>query len=269
MTATTVASGPREGEAGAGDGGTARRWRRLLVRVAEWRPPPVPTVVVVPHPDDESLMFGGLIGHQRDGGVPVTVVAVTDGEAAYPDVDPSALALRRRGEQEAALAVLGVEPGAVVRLGLPDGEVASHHAAVTDAVADLTPPGGLLAAPWLGDHHCDHEATGRAVATAAARTGVDLVYGLFWTWHHTGPDRSAAAPLGRLPLADGGARRRRAMAEHRSQTTEGCLRPILGAAELEPILWEAEYHVIITAGSPAGFTGRRYPAPAVPVPGRR
>ncbi len=39
-------------------------------------------VVVTPHPDDETLGVGGIIAAMAGAGLPVTVVSVTDGEAA-------------------------------------------------------------------------------------------------------------------------------------------------------------------------------------------
>ena len=59
-------------------------WLAVLHNVPKWVPPMWPTVVIAPHPDDETLGAGRLIATQRRQGVPVTIVAVTNGEAAYP-----------------------------------------------------------------------------------------------------------------------------------------------------------------------------------------
>jgi LmbE family N-acetylglucosaminyl deacetylase len=64
------------------------------------------STVVAPHPDDETLAAGGLIATQRSRHLPVTLLAVTDGEAAYPDVPD--LARTRRLEQARAAVALGV-----------------------------------------------------------------------------------------------------------------------------------------------------------------
>ena len=50
-----------------------------------WEPPFVPTLVLEPHPDDETLGAGGLTVKLCSLGVPVTVVALTDGDHAYTD----------------------------------------------------------------------------------------------------------------------------------------------------------------------------------------
>lgn len=177
--------------------------------------------MVAPHPDDEVLGCGGLIARQRSRGIDVLVVAVTDGDAAFGCADPR-LAWVRRREQVAACAELGVHPGALLRLGLPDGAVAEHESAVTTAVGELLCDGDLVVAPWTRDHHCDHEAVGRAVARLAVGHGVrrpvQQVGSLVW-----GPLRSAPPDDGELPLLalrlrpDEQRRRLAALDRHRSQ----------------------------------------------------
>ncbi len=75
------------------------RWRTALADAECWRPPAGRILVVVPHPDDEVLATGALLAGADDA----ALLAVTDGEAAYPrQVAPEALAERRRCEQDAA-----------------------------------------------------------------------------------------------------------------------------------------------------------------------
>ncbi|HET9769127.1 MAG TPA: PIG-L family deacetylase [Thermoanaerobaculia bacterium] len=104
-------------------------------------------LVLAPHPDDESLGFGGLAATYRAQGKPVTEVVVTDGDAyceacrlwksssvhgptctgielsnlATPEVD--SFAEVRRGESVAAATVLGL--GAPTFLGYPDAGLAA------------------------------------------------------------------------------------------------------------------------------------------------
>lgn len=104
-------------------------------------------LVLAPHPDDESLGFGGLASLYREQDKPVTVVVVTDGDAyceacrlwknssvrgapcvanelsnlATPAVD--SFAEVRRGESTAAAATLGLPPPAF--LGYPDTSLAA------------------------------------------------------------------------------------------------------------------------------------------------
>ena len=62
-----------------------REWINSLGALASWQPPAASLLVIAPHPDDETLAVGGLIAAQRAKGLEVVVVAVTDGENAYPD----------------------------------------------------------------------------------------------------------------------------------------------------------------------------------------
>ncbi|HXT50723.1 MAG TPA: PIG-L family deacetylase [Thermoanaerobaculia bacterium] len=104
-------------------------------------------LVLAPHPDDESLGFGGLAASFRAQGKPVTEIVVTDGDAyceacrlwktnsvhgrpctgielsnlATPEVD--SFAEVRRGESVAAAAALGL--GAPTFLGYPDAGLAA------------------------------------------------------------------------------------------------------------------------------------------------
>ncbi len=52
----------------------------------------VPTVVVAPHPDDETLGCGVLIAAKRRLGAEVAVVFLTDGAASHPQFGSDRLA---------------------------------------------------------------------------------------------------------------------------------------------------------------------------------
>ncbi len=83
-------------------------------------------VLVGAHPDDETLGLGATAAMLSGRGVTVQVVAVTDGEAAYPDDgDRKDLAKVRRDELAAAAVRLGLPKPIFLRI--PDGEVASHE----------------------------------------------------------------------------------------------------------------------------------------------
>lgn len=227
-------------------------WATAREQATPWAPPTSgPTVFVVPHPDDEILIMGGLLAHQLDAGITVSVVAVTDGEAAYPGLGPEALARTRRREQGVALARLAGPraPGSaapdVIRLGLPDGRVADHEPKIADAIAAAADRPALIVAPWAHDHHTDHEAVGRAAARVAAQRSAALAAGLFWAWSNSPP----APGLRRLAIPDEHRDRRwQALASHRSQLVgpDAATPPILAASDLDPLRWRHEYY----------FTGR-------------
>lgn len=148
-------------------------------------------LLVAAHPDDETLGLGATAAALTDRGVTVQVVAVTDGEAAYPE-DPggrAALATERRRELVAATARLRLPPP--IFLGIPDGEVSANEDLLgveLEALLADSPPGTWCAATWRGDGHPDHEATGRAAAAASRQVpSVFLEYPV-WMWHWALPE---------------------------------------------------------------------------------
>ena len=79
-------------------------------------------VVVAPHPDDEILGCGGLLGHAAGQGMQVRVVAVTDGEACYPHErwwTPERLRSARRAELAQRWASSASRPAPRSTLALP------------------------------------------------------------------------------------------------------------------------------------------------------
>lgn len=179
-------------------------------------------VVLGAHPDDETLGAGGLVGRAHDAGLQVDVVVVTRGEGSHPRSPTHGrerLAAVRTEELRSAVGVLspGSEP---VILGRPDGAVAAHEEELASYLVDLVGDGGrtLLVAPWRRDGHPDHEAAGRASATAAARTDARLLEYPVWFWHWARPDDAPWTAALRLDLdADTLRRKGAAIAEHRSQ----------------------------------------------------
>jgi LmbE family N-acetylglucosaminyl deacetylase len=212
-------------------------WRARLDGVEAWQPPLMPTLVVSPHPDDETLGAGGLISWLRARGVPVTVVAVTDGERAYEGV--TGLGPVREREQTAALVRLGVHPERVLRLRLPDSDVTAHEQRLRECLAEVVRPlvaeGLHVIAPWRGDFHPDHEACGRAAEAVAAETGARLTSYFFWTWHRGTTETVSGLPLVRFRLGeDERFAKHEALRCHRSQLSRPDGEPILPDYLLEP-----------------------------------
>jgi LmbE family N-acetylglucosaminyl deacetylase len=156
-------------------------WLALLRDLPQWVPPRLPTLVVAPHPDDETLGAGGLIAAQRSRGLEVHVVAVTDGEKAYGDTP--GLAPQREEEQAKALERLSVARKQITRLRLPDGNVASFEAELERRLSPAITRETLVVTTWKGDRHPDHEACGRVAERVAERAGATLCSYFFWIWH--------------------------------------------------------------------------------------
>ena len=185
--------------------------------------PPSRVVVVAPHPDDEVLGVGGMMSLLEAAGTVVTLVAATDGHASHPGsptLSAADLAVRRPVERTSALQVLGLRDVDLLRMGLPDGGVAGFESMLTDLLTDLLQPSDWCVATWRGDGHPDHEAAGRAAASAAGEADSRLLEFPIWTWHWATPgdarvpwDRARRVPL---PLAVEAAKRA-AAAEYRTQ----------------------------------------------------
>jgi LmbE family N-acetylglucosaminyl deacetylase len=204
-----------------GPGTTEQRWRSsgLLAALPHHAPeelrPAGRVVVVAPHPDDETLGAGGtLAAWAAAGDLPVTVLAVTDGEGSHPGsptLGPEELAERRHEERRRALAALGLPDAAIVRAGLPDGGVAGHRGVLADLLDDVLRPGDTLLAPVPGDGHPDHDAVAEVADDAAARRGVARWHYAVWLWHWAEPDHPAVGREGAVavPLPEAAQRAKR------------------------------------------------------------
>jgi LmbE family N-acetylglucosaminyl deacetylase len=162
-------------------------WRERLSWLPAWHPPPMPTLVIAPHPDDETLAAGGLIHCLRSQDIKVTIVAVTDGERAYPEEDTVAARRKlgevREREQRCALEHLGVSEKDILRLRLPDSSVSEMEDKLFQRLLSKVSKETHLVAPWPHDFHPDHEACGRVAVRLAKETGARLTFWFFWTWH--------------------------------------------------------------------------------------
>jgi LmbE family N-acetylglucosaminyl deacetylase len=160
-------------------------WRAALDAAPSWQPASGRLLVVSPHPDDEVLGAGGLIRQWTDAARPVTVLSVTDGEAAYPDW--CGLDRVRRAELRQALSTLCAAPLISVGLSIPDGRVGEQTEVLRAALAALCDADTTLIAPYEDDGHPDHEAAGRVCREFARSQGMAIARYPIWAWHHSTP----------------------------------------------------------------------------------
>ena len=188
------------------------------------------TLVVVPHPDDETIGCGGLLALLAAARVAVQVVLVSDGAASHPDshefTAPRMRALRA-GEMVTALCELGLGAQHLKMMGLPDGDVPSAGGPAFDLavvrlvrkMVEFRPACVLL--PCNTDQHPDHRAT-HAIGTAACDLAAFGARRLAYTVWPPDGERGVAGitPTARhwsidvRPVLD---KKRRALAAHRSQ----------------------------------------------------
>jgi LmbE family N-acetylglucosaminyl deacetylase len=195
-------------------------WSSLIDGLPRWNPSAAPLLIVAPHPDDEILGVGGLVAAQCSRGSDVSVVAVTDGEQAYPDRpdDSVRLGILRCAEQASALQRLGVPAEKIFRLRLPDSDVGNHLPRLIERLFSFVSKETHIVAPWRGDFHPDHEACGIAAEEVALRTGATLTSYFFWTWHRGTPELLKDLPLRSFPLSPEWMQaKREALLCHRSQ----------------------------------------------------
>jgi LmbE family N-acetylglucosaminyl deacetylase len=190
-------------------------WRSLLVSSPLLHESLGSTLIVAPHPDDETFAAAGLQQH-----FDAEIVVVTDGEAARPE--DANLAARRRREVRSALLCLGQRAAAPTFLGLPDGHVSAREQQLERLLAARLAGISTLIAPYEFDGHPDHDAVGRVCLRLARRHGVRLLRYFIWAWHRLVPADFRAPQFVRLALTDSERRRKqRAMQCFHSQLDGG------------------------------------------------
>jgi LmbE family N-acetylglucosaminyl deacetylase len=187
-------------------------------------------VVVAPHPDDESLACGGLIAEACLQRRPTRVVIVSDGTGSHPasKTYPESR-LRNLREQEASRAVreLGLDPPDIVFLRLPDRFVPNEGPAAEAAASKvvecvLEVCAQALFVSWRHDPHCDHQASYR-IARAVQRRLPTLRLYEYTVWGWALPPETQVQPITdgfRLRIERQREKKQRAIAAHRSQTTD-------------------------------------------------
>jgi len=139
-------------------------------------------VVIAPHPDDETLGCGGLIGALVDKGVEVHTVFVTDGSSSHRNSatwPASRIAELREDEATRALERLGAgrQPRTFLRLkdaAMPQkGEPAYEEAVNRVASILYQSEATLLLVPWRRDPHCDHRDSWSMAIDAIGRSGLE------------------------------------------------------------------------------------------------
>lgn len=194
------------------------------------------------HPDDEAYLSAGLMARTVAAGGQVTVVAMTDGEAGFPDDDPRPAEQRaeqRRRELRAAMGRIGVSD--VRFLGIADGAVATAPAdalvaEVGDIIRDVDPDAIVTFGPDGITGHSDHVANSDLVTRAwldtrigelwyAAKTDEWLaewreLHDDFGVWMTEEPTGVRSDALEMVVQLDGVQldTKRAVLAEHRSQT---------------------------------------------------
>jgi LmbE family N-acetylglucosaminyl deacetylase len=188
---------------------------------------PGTSLILAPHPDDETLGCGGFIIEACRRARPPLIVAVTDGAGSHPgsiSYPPERLKAARAAELRMAADILGVRQERVRFLGLPDTRVPRHGPDFDDAVRAVVAMireyrVRNLLATWAHDPHGDHQATACIAAEVAAIARVRLLSYPVWAWLLP-PELPLPTMLvqgARLDVGSVRAQKRRALEAHASQ----------------------------------------------------
>lgn len=130
------------------------------------------TIVIVAHPDEETLACGALLPRLTD----LTIVHVTDGAPRAPAEARrhgfghwAEYARARRRELERAATIAGVATPSLKSLGLPDQSAALRLAGLTRALLGFIAGADLVLTHAFEGGHPDHDAVAFAVAAARGR----------------------------------------------------------------------------------------------------
>ncbi|MEO8460186.1 MAG: PIG-L family deacetylase [Dokdonella sp.] len=190
-------------------------------------------LVLVPHPDDETLACGELIQQALAAGAQVRVVFATDGDNnPWPQrwlenrwtlgADArKRWGERRRAEATAALEILGVTHDSIRFLGWPDQGITAKLLAGSGAETELAMEisgfsPSVIACPALRDTHPDHSALRVMLELVLAGSPHSHCRRLGFAVHGAS-DRSADVNV--IATPEQHARKLRALAEHKTQVS--------------------------------------------------
>jgi len=222
-------------------------------------------LVVLAHPDDESIACGGTLARLSDAGARVVLLCATRGERGGPTgpVRDDTLAQTRVGELVRAASTLGIAE--VILMDHPDGElrwedVPLFHAEIVAAIRRYAPACVLTFGDdglyWHGDHIGVHERVRTALGALADQAppmyGVTMPRGMipriteaaaargwaappkgFWSLNPNAFGLHAAPPTIVVDVRPWVSRKLVAMRSHRSQIGHGHPFDWIDAAQAE------------------------------------
>ena len=192
------------------------------------------TLIVAPHPDDETLGCGGAIALLQQFGNPVQVLVISDGTASHPNsrkYPEQKLRSLRQQETINALELLGINSSAVTFLGLKDSAVPTpgktgFEQAASQCRAYLTTwQPATIVLPWRRDPHADHRASWQIIQQSISDLQIFpriLEYPI-WSWEQAEGDdipTPQEVKVWRLDIRSVLSQKLAAINQYRSQTTD-------------------------------------------------
>lgn len=185
-------------------------------------------LVLVAHPDDETLGAGGLINLALRRGIHVQVLLCSFGERSHPDSPTHSVAMlteRRKTEMVHAMDALQSSapgPGSLdIKFGnFPDGMLSEYVDQIEIVLRSTLGDGGcVVASTYRDDGHPDHEILAILAGRLASEHGLWHLEFPIWYWHWAEPEHDTRwKHWQRLPLDRTAAKaKHRAIGSHTSQ----------------------------------------------------
>jgi N-acetylglucosamine malate deacetylase 1 len=205
--------------------------------------PERPSLIIAPHPDDETFACGGLIGLKRKRNIKTAVVYITDGESSHQsccNVDKKEVGSARKTLAIKSMKILGVGENDMFWMGLKDGDIPrdgendfSLAAKKLLDIFQLVQPAEVYV-PHPMDGWRDHEAVTELVISTGRLCAFDLAlfYYPVWMWHNLGlirvGDLLRSSKVFRLDISSILGKKKRAIYEYMQQKNPGCGKPFCG-----------------------------------------
>jgi LmbE family N-acetylglucosaminyl deacetylase len=140
------------------------------------------TLVIAPHPDDETIGCGGTLALGSRRGDSATVAFLTSGELGLEELPPQDARAIREGEAEAAASILGITSLSFLRH--PDWYLEQNQVGVASDLArivDKERPDTVLV-PHPEEWHPDHAVAAGIVSAALQLAGATPTLGYYEVW---------------------------------------------------------------------------------------
>lgn len=191
-------------------------------------------LIMVPHPDDESLGCAGLIATLIALGKKVKLILTTDGSKSHPNskkFPKETITALRLKELKEAMTLLGLNPDELKYYNAPDASMPAKGAPgftalkeqLKEDLIEFQPD--LILVPYELDPHCDHRSTYQLLIAALEIAHIKrpkIWEYPIWLYEHAKPEDLPDLQQGELKSLDIKAHlslKKRCIYAHRSQTT--------------------------------------------------
>ncbi|MDO9207676.1 MAG: PIG-L deacetylase family protein [Sulfuricurvum sp.] len=146
------------------------------------------TLIIAPHPDDETFGCGGLITQKIRNGSDVFILFLTNGESSLQTFPQELIMENRRQSAIKAVKVIGVSEKNVFWMDLPDGSIprlgGNDFNALRDNLLQMIESLGIqeVYTTHYLDGWSDHIAAYELAIEALKKSGQNIDLYLYWVW---------------------------------------------------------------------------------------